>query len=187
MRGDQVHRTTEWLRLEGTLEAIWSSPLLMQGHLEQVDQDYVQMSSGYLQERRLHISCVLEVIERRQHRSGYGRTTREQIVCFLNLMGWGCTPLGSSRTASVAMVVLWPAQGNLRAPGRADHRDQLILSSQEDLFFMWSQLVPVSWGEWKCLSSEIIHKVWPNGDHGNPLRFLVEQGVRFPSEALCAS
>ena len=46
-----IHRITEWFRLQGTSDP---TPLLKQGHVEQVAQDHVQMAFEYLQGCRLH-------------------------------------------------------------------------------------------------------------------------------------
>lgn len=103
---------------------------------------------------------------------------------FTESVGPGAYP----RTASVGRGCLWPEQASLSGAGRAACRDRLVLSSQEDLwFFVRSLLVPVSWGERKCLGDEVICEDWLYAEDRNPLRVLVEKGVRSPPEASCAS
>lgn len=57
-------RITEWLRLEGPLEATWSKHFTQAGPPRATSEDHVQAAFGHLQAQRLYNLCA-------QHRSPF--------------------------------------------------------------------------------------------------------------------
>lgn len=88
-----THRMTEWLR---SLEVIWSSPVLKQGHLQQATQDHVQMAFKYLHGGRCQSFCGQSVpVLQDPHGKGVFSDNQRELPVFHLVSTNSCSATGN--------------------------------------------------------------------------------------------